>query len=582
MVNDSDMRQDLTLRFGDAIAAWQPVSDGVPTLWATRDRAADILRYLKTGINQPYPMLYDLFAVDERMREHRPAQPVGGFTVVYHLLSFDRNSDIRVKVPVPDDSLSVNSVTGIWPAANWYEREAWDMFGVRFDGHPGLSRILMPPWWQGHPLRKDYPARATEMPPFSLTAETANERLSELQFDPSHWGLARHGGDSDYLFLNIGPHHTGTHGLFRIICQLDGEIIENAVPDIGYHHRGAEKMAERQTWHTFIPYTDRVDYLGGVINNFAYVMAIEKLAGVPVPPRAQCIRVMLAELFRIASHLVFYGTFAQDMGAMSPVFYMFTDRERVLEIIEAVCGARMHPNWFRIGGVADDLPQGWEGLVDGLLQWLPRRLKEYDTLVLKNPIFKSRTRGIGAFTQEEAVDWGVTGPGLRACGFSWDMRKKRPYSGYEQYDFEVPLAHNGDCYDRASVRVEEMRQSLRIVDQCRNNMPAGDYKSDHPLASPPRKERTMHDIETLITHFLSVTWGPVVQAGEAHAAIEAAKGVSGFHVISDGGTASYRTRIRTPSFAHVQMLPMLCKGAMLSDLIAILGAVDFVLADVDR
>jgi NADH-quinone oxidoreductase subunit C/D len=582
MTNDTILRQDLTWRFGDAIAAWQPVSDDVPTLWVTKERAADVLRYLKTGIEKPYRMLYDLFAIDERMRGHRSGQPQADFTIVYHLLSFDRNADIRVKVPLHGESLSVKSVTDIWPAANWYEREAWDMFGVHFDGHPGLRRILMPPWWQGHPLRKDHPNRATEMPPFVLTNEKVDQRLSQLQFNPDEWGLSRHSEDGDFLFVNIGPHHTGTHGLFRIVCQLDGETIQNAVPDIGYHHRGAEKMAERQTWHTFIPYTDRVDYLGGVMNNLAYVLAVEKLAGIVVPPRAQCIRVMLSELFRIASHLVFYGTFAQDLGAMSPVFYMFTDREHVLEIIEAVCGARMHPNWFRIGGIADDLPRGWDRLIDGLLQWLPGRLKEYDTLVLNNPIFKRRTRGIGAFTQEEAVEWGITGPGLRACGCAWDLRKKRPYSGYQQYDFEIPVASSGDCYDRAVVRVEEIRQSLRIVDQCRNNMPAGDYKSDHPLASPPRKEKTMHDIETLIAHFLSVTWGPVMPAGEAHASIEATKGINGYQVISDGGTVSYRTRIRTPSFAHLQMLPLLCKGAVLSDLIAILGAVDFVLADVDR
>lgn len=582
MTNENTVQQDLVGRFGSAITAWQPVLDDIPTLWAAPERAEEILRYLKTGLDKPYRMLYDLFAVDESMHAHRPGLPAADFSIVYHLLSFDRNSDIRVRVPVSKGALSAKSVTAVWPSANWYEREAWDMFGVKFDGHPGLKRILMPPWWEGHPLRKDHPARATEMPPYSLTSETANERCAQLQFDPSEWGLQRKGENGDYLFLNVGPHHPGTHGLFRIVCQLDGETIVNAVPDIGYHHRGAEKMAERQTWHTFIPYTDRVDYLGGVMNNLAYVLAVEKLAGIQVPPRAQCIRVMLSELFRIASHLVFYGTFAQDIGAMSPVFFMFTDRERILEIIEGICGARMHPNWFRIGGVAEDLPAGWEKNIREFVRTFPKKIKEYETLVLKNPIFKLRTKGIGAFTPEEAIEWGVTGAGLRACGFAWDMRKKRPYSGYQNYDFEIPIAHNGDCYDRAVVKAEEMRQSVRIIEQCLNNMPEGPYKSDHPLASPPRKDKTMHDIETLITHFLSVTWGPVIPAGEAHAAIEATKGVNGYHLISDGAAMSYRTRIRTPSFPHLQMLPMLCNGAMLSDLVAVLGAIDFVLADVDR
>jgi NADH-quinone oxidoreductase subunit C/D len=279
---------------------------------------------------------------------------------------------------------------------------------------------------------------------------------------------------------------------------------------------------------------------------------------------------------------LFYGTNSQDLGAMSPVFYMFTDREQVFDIIQAVCGARMHPNWFRIGGVVQDLPGGWERLVEGFVRSFPKRLKEYDTIVMRNPVFKRRTKGVGAFTREQAVEWGVTGPGLRACGFDWDFRKKRPYSGYEHFEFEVPIAFGGDCFDRAVVRVEEMRQSLRIIEQCLKNMPSGPYKSSHPLATPPVKERTMHDIETLIAHFLSVSWGPVMPAGESFQAIEATKGSNGYSLISDGGASSYRTRIRTPSFPHLQMIPLICRGAMISDLIAILGAVDFVLADVDR
>ena len=272
-------------------------------------------------------------------------------------------------------------------------------------------------------------------------------------------------------------------------------------------------MGERQSWHTYIPYTDRVDYLGGVMNNLPYLLAVETLAGIEVPDRVKVIRIMLCELFRIASHLVWYGTFAQDLGALSPVFYMFTDRERLFGIIEAICGARMHPNWFRIGGVAQDLPQGWDRLVADFLAYLPARLREYDTLVMKNRIFKMRTQGVGACTLDEAIDWGATGPVLRACGLDWDFRKTRPYSGYDQFEFDIPTGQHGDCYDRAVVHVEEMRQSLRIIDQCVKHMPPGPYKSSHPLATPPLKERTMHDIETLITHFLGVSWGPVIPAG---------------------------------------------------------------------
>jgi NADH-quinone oxidoreductase subunit C/D len=582
MTQDHPIINDLKSAFGTAVLAVQVTRDTIPTLWIDRSQARDILLYLKTAVKSPYKMLYDLTVIDERVRSHRQGQPESDFTIVYHLLSYDRNEDIRIKVPLKGEYPSLPSMTTLWKSADWYEREAWDMFGIKFDGHPRLKRILMPPTWKGHPLRKDHPARATEMGPFQLPDEKEEAEQMALQFRPEDWGMQRQTENTDFMFLNLGPQHPGTHGLIRFILQLDGEEITNAVLDIGYHHRGAEKMGERQTWHTYIPYTDRVDYLGGAMNNLAYVLAVEKLAGIEVPKRAQTIRVMLAELFRIASHLVWYGTFAQDVGALSPVFYMFTDRERVFDIVEAVCGGRMHPEWFRIGGVAQDLPKGWDGLVRNFLAYLPPRLKEYDTIVMKNHIFRARTKGVGKYTLHDAIDWGVTGPGLRACGLAWDFRKKRPYSGYENFEFDIPTADHGDCYDRGVVRVEEIRQSLRIIEQCVKNMPSGSYKSDQSLTTPPIKERTMYDIETLINHFLSVSWGPVIPPGESFFGIEATKGNNGYYLISDGSTVSYRTRIRTPSFPHLQMVPTISKGLMIADLLAILGSIDFILADLDR
>jgi NADH-quinone oxidoreductase subunit C/D len=582
MDEKADIVQQLKEPFGAAIVAVQPTRDDVPTLWVSPERAHDVLSYLKTRVDRPYRMLYDLTAIDERTRKNRQGQPASDFTVVYHLLSLERNEDIRIKVGLQGEYPHTRTITDVWPAANWYEREVWDMFGITFEGHPHLRRILMPLTWEGHPLRKEHPARATEMGPFRLPEDKEEREMEALQFRPEEWGLKRHGEETDFMFLNLGPQHTGTHGVLRIVLQLDGEEIVDAVPEIGFHHRGAEKMAERQTWHTYIPYTDRIDYLGGVMNNLAYVLAVEKLAGIEIPDRAKVIRIMLAEFFRIASHLVWYGTLAQDVGAMSPVFYTFNDRERVFDIVEAITGGRMHPSWFRIGGVRDDLPKGWDRLVRDFVEYLPGRLREYDHLVMENPIFRARTKGIGIFTLEEAVEWGVTGPGLRACGLEWDFRKKRPYSGYEQFEFEIPTAQSGDCYGRAEVRVEELRQSLRIIEQCLENMPAGPYKADHPLTTPPLKERTMHDIETLIAHFLGVSWGPVMPPGEAFFGIEATKGNNGYYLISDGDIHAYRTRIRTPSFPHVQMVPLISRGLMVPDLIAILGSVDFVLADVDR
>jgi NADH-quinone oxidoreductase subunit C/D len=567
--------------FGSDAFVVQQTVDDIPTLWIQADLLHPVLKFLK-----PYfPMLYDLFGIDERLREHRQGQPESDFTVVYHLLSLSLNLDIRLKLAAQTSAAAeyaVPTITSLWANANWYEREAWDMFGISFTGHPNLYRILLPPTWEGHALRKDHPARATEMEPFSLNETKQAEEQEALRFRPEEWGMQTSKDGTEYMFLNLGPNHPSVHGVFRIALQLDGEVVVDAVPDIGYHHRGAEKMGERQSWPSYMPYTDRIDYLGGVMNNLPYCLSVEKLAGIEVPEKAKVIRIMLAELFRISSHLVFYGTFVQDIGQMSPVFYMFADRERLFGIIEAITGGRMHPAWFRIGGVAADLPNGWEKLVREFIDSMPARLDHYDKMAMQNSILKNRTIGIGKYSAEEAIEWGVTGPNLRATGVDWDLRKQRPYAGYDQFEFDVPIAHNGDCYDRAAVRIEEIRQSLRIVRQCLDNMPEGPYKSEHRLTSPPPKEDTMHDIESLIHHFLHTSWGPAIPFGEACVPIEATKGLNSYHLISDGGTMSYRTRIRTPSFPHLQQIPLISRGLMIADLIAIIASIDFVMADVDR
>jgi len=563
------------------VTAIENVCDEIDSFWLEKSQLTKLMQVLRFDLDRPFDMCFDITAIDETEREHKTAH-LQCFTVSYHLRSYERNQDIRIKVALPSSDKSLDSVSGFWANANWYEREVWDMFGIKFNHHPHLVRILMPNTWQGHPLLKVHPARATEMDPFVLPPHQQDKEQQALQFNPEAWGMKRQNEHDDFMFLNLGPNHPSVHGAFRIVLQMDGEEIVDCVPDIGYHHRGAEKMGERQSWHSYIPYTDRIDYLGGVMNNFPYVMAVEKLAGITVPDRAKVIRIMTAEMFRILSHLLFYGTFAQDIGALSPIFYMFIDREKLFGIIEAFTGARMHPSWFRIGGVAQDLPQGWDKLVRDYVNYLPKRLDEYEKMVMQNSLLKRRTVGIGAYTTKEAIEWGVTGPGLRATGYSWDLRKQRPYGGYDLFDFEVPVGHRGDCYDRCRVRVEEMRQSIRIIEQCLNNMPEGPYKAEHPQTTPPDKSRTMKDIDTLIPHFVNVSWGPVIPPGEVSMSVEATKGIMAYHLISDGNTMSYRTRIRTPSFAHLQMLPLISKGQMVADLIATLGSIDYVMADVDR
>lgn len=384
------------------------------------------------------------------------------------------------------------------------------------------------------------------------------------------------------MTLNMGPQHPATHGVLRVMLDLEGEKVLRAYPVIGYLHTGIEKTAEAKHWAKVIPMTDRMDYLAPMSNNLGYCLAVEKLFELEIPPKAQWMRVLLTELTRLNSHLVWLGTHALDIGAMSMLLYAFREREKVVEMYELVSGQRMMSTYFRIGGLAEDIPDGFEAAVKDILDYFPGRFDEYEDLLTNNPIWRNRTIGVAKISPEEALSSGLTGPLLRACGFKHDLRKTNPYSSYEKFDFEIPTNDGCDVYARYLVRLQEMRESLKIVKQALDGMPEGPYRADAPGVVLPPKERVMKEMEALIFHFKIITEGIHPPVGEVYQGIESPKGEIGFYIVSDGGPYPYRMRVRPPSFINISALDKLCKGGLLADVIAAIGSVDIVLGEVDR
>jgi len=384
------------------------------------------------------------------------------------------------------------------------------------------------------------------------------------------------------LVLNLGPQHPSTHGVLRLIAELDGEVIVQADCEIGYLHTGIEKEFEQKLYQQGVTCTDRVDYLAPLSNNLCYCLAVERLLGLEIPPRAQWMRVLLTELTRLNSHLVWLGTHALDVGAMSVFLYCFREREDLLRIFEMFSGQRMMTSYFRIGGLALEPPRGWQQAVRAFIAALPGRMDEYEDLLTQNPIWLRRTKGVGWMSLEDMLDYGVTGPMLRAAGLAWDIRKAEPYSSYDQFDFEIPTRAEGDVYARYEVRLEEMRQSTRIVRQALEGMPEGPWKADAPHVVLPDREKMKTQMEALIYHFKIVTEGFRVPAGEVYQVIESPRGELGYYVVSDGGAKPYRVHVRGPSFGNLQALPKMIQGRILADTVAVMGSLDFVLGDTDR
>jgi len=384
------------------------------------------------------------------------------------------------------------------------------------------------------------------------------------------------------MTLNFGPQHPAAHGVLRMVLEMDGEIIDRADPHIGLLHRGTEKLIENKTYQQSTPYFDRLDYVAPQNQEHAFVLAAEKLLGAEVPERAQYIRVLYCEIGRILNHILNVASYAMDVGAMTPMLWSFEDREHLMEFCERVSGARMHMNYFRIGGVSQDLP---DGLAEDILAWsdrFPQMIDDMETLLTENRIFKQRTVDVAKVSVEQAYDWGFTGPNLRASGIAWDLRKSQPYDAYAKMDFDIPVGVNGDCYDRYLCRMMEMRESLKIIRQSINEMPDGPVRCTDRKISPPPREEMKTSMEGLIHHFKLMTEGVNVPAGETYTAVEAPKGEFGVYLVADGTNKPYRCKIRAPGFAHLQAMDMMCSGHMLADAVAVIGSIDVVFGEIDR
>ncbi|MBU0741623.1 NADH-quinone oxidoreductase subunit D [bacterium] len=566
--------ESLSDEFGD-LASGAHAGDA----WVRVDRAIlhDVVRHLKERAG--CELLLDVVGVDLSEHPDHLDDPTR-FEVDYNLRSLAAGERLMVKVAV-EEGQDVPTVSDLYASANWAEREVYDLFGVPFRGHPDLRRILCHHEFEGHALRKDYPIERGQVlsAPEKLFDDHEVARAAARAETATGTQLP-----SDLLTLNLGPSHPSTHGALRVECLIDGETIVEAKSEIGYLHRCFEKEAEDHTWAQVMPYTDRLNYVSAMLNNCIYAAAVEKMLGVEAPARAEAIRIVVSELSRIIDHLVCICANLVDIGALTNYWYFYNIREGIYyDIIEPLCGSRLTTNYARIGGLSHDIFEGFEAAVFRNLDKLQVAIREVTGLVARNRIFLDRTVGIGAMTTQQALDWGFTGPCLRATGLAFDLRKHAPYMGYDEYDFDVPVGEHGDTRDRIMVRIEEMLQSERIIRQVlARGLPGGPIIVDDPQVALPPKVQVYGSIEGVMNQFKLIYEGIKVPRGEAYGSGEGANGELGFHCFSDGGGAPYRIKVRPPCFPIFSAFATMIEGLMIPDAVAILGSINIIAGELDR
>lgn len=568
---------DLTARFPEGVS--RDERKGYDGFLVTPEKLIEVATALRDQMGYDY--LSSVTGVDY--------QPEGKMEVVYHLYQSTGGPALVLKTQTPRDNALVPSLYPVYPGAELQEREAWDLLGIKFEGHPDLRRILMWEGFAGHPLRKDWREAFYEedVKPFksrwpdghAIRVEDKNPFKNNVEypagFDPDRWtpevetllyaGLERptHADGSlktDSVVVNLGPQHPSTHGVFRMVVSLDGETIVDLKPVMGYLHRNHEKIGERNTWLGNIPFTDRLDYLSSMSNNFGYVLAVEKLMGIKPTERSEYIRVIMAELTRICNHLMAIGALLNDLGAyFTPMLYALEERELILDVFEAVTGSRMMCNYFRFGGVVRDVPEEALSTIKELVtERLPRKMEDLDTYITESEIVKTRGKGVGVLTPEQAIAWSAAGPVLRASGVPYDVRRADPYSIYERFDFDVAVRYHGDIYDRYLIRMDEIRESIRIIQQAVRDIPAGPILPGKPVYSVR------------------------VPPGEAYGRVEGPKGELGYYVVSNGKANPWRYHVRAPSFINLTPLALMSRGNKIADVVAVLGSIDIVLGETDR